>query len=57
MIDFVNNQNEFYNKTNNMFKNKVRKDCLWERFASNCNFSVKVCMQDLFEIEGLIKEI
>ena len=34
---------ELYNNTNEHFKDKARKECLWERFANSCNLSVKVC--------------
>ena len=34
---------ELYNRTNDKFKDKARKDCLWEIFARSFNLSVKVC--------------
>ena len=42
-MDFVKDHEELYNKTNEHFKDKARKDCLWERFVSNHKLSVKVC--------------
>ena len=35
---------ELYNKTNQYFKDRARKDCLWERFAGIHKLSVKVCL-------------
>ena len=43
-MDFVNVQEELYDKINEHFKDKARKECFWERFANSCNLSVKVCM-------------
>ena len=40
IVDFVKYHEELYDK--------ARKDCLWERVASSCNLSVKVC-KTLFE--------
>ena len=40
IVDFVSYHEELYNKK---FKDKARKVCLWERFASSHNLSVKVC--------------
>ena len=34
IVDFVQDHEELYDKTNEHFKDKARKDCLWERFAS-----------------------
>ena len=39
----VKDHEELYNKTNKQFKVKARKECLWERFANSCKWSVKVC--------------
>ena len=39
IVDFVKD----HDKTNDKFKDKARKDCLWEGFTSNHNLSVKVC--------------
>ena len=41
--DFVKDHEELYDKTNEHFKDKARKDHPWERFASSCKLSVKVC--------------
>ena len=43
IVDFVKDHEELYNKTHEKFKDKGRKDCLWERFVSSHNLSVKVC--------------
>ena len=42
-MDFVKDHEELYDKTNEYFKDKARKECLWERFANSCKVSVKVC--------------
>ena len=42
-MDFVKDQEELFSKTNEHFKGKARKKCLWERYANNCKLSVKVC--------------
>ena len=41
IVDFVKDHEELYNKTNEHFKEKARKDCLWERFPSSHKLSVK----------------
>ena len=33
IVNFVKDHEELYNKTNEHFKDKARKDCLWERFT------------------------
>ena len=43
IVDFVKDQKELYYKTNERFKDKARKDGLWERFVSSHNLSEKVC--------------
>ena len=35
VVDFVKDPEELYYKTNEHFKDKVRMDCLWKRFASS----------------------
>ena len=42
-MDLVNDHEELHKKTNEHFKDKARKDCLWKRFTSSCNLQVKVC--------------
>ena len=42
IVDFVKDHKELYGNTNKNFKDKARKDCLLERFASSRNLSVKV---------------
>ena len=34
---------ELYDKTSEHFKDKARKECLWERFNNSRKLSVKVC--------------
>ena len=41
-LEFVKDHEELCDKTNKHFKDKARKECPWERFASSCNLSVKV---------------
>ena len=43
IVDFVKDDEELYDKTNEHFKDKVRKECLWEMFANSRKLSVKVC--------------
>ena len=40
-MDFVKDHKELY-KTNEHFKDKARKECLWEMFTNSHNLSVKV---------------
>ena len=42
-MDFVKDHEELYNKTNEHFKGKARKECLWESFTNSRKLSVKVC--------------
>ena len=42
IVDFVKDHEELFDKTNKHFKDKARKDCLWERFTSSHKLSVKV---------------
>ena len=42
IANFVKDYKEFYDKTNDHFKDKARK-CLWEKFANRQKLSVKVC--------------
>ena len=43
ILDFEKDHVELYNQTNEHFKDKARKECLWEWFANSPNLSVKVC--------------
>ena len=43
IVDFMKDHKELYNKTNEHFKDKARKECLWQRFANSYKLSVKVC--------------
>ena len=43
IVDFVKDHKELYKKTNELFEDKARKECLWEKFANSCKLSVKVC--------------
>ena len=42
IVHFVKDHKELYDKTNEHFKDKARKDCLWERFSKSRKLSVKV---------------
>ena len=42
-VDFVKDHETLYDKTSKHFKDKARKECLWESFASSRKLSVKVC--------------
>ena len=42
IVDFLKDDEDLCNKIHKKFKDKARKDCLWERFANSCNLSVKV---------------
>ena len=33
IVDFVKGYKELHNKTNEHFKDKAKKECLWESFA------------------------
>ena len=48
IVDFMKDHAELYDKTNEHFQDKARKECLWERFANSCKLSFKVC-QTWFE--------
>ena len=49
IVDSYNHE-ELYNKTNEHFKDKARKKCLWEQFANSHKLSVKVC-KTWFELQ------
>ena len=40
IVDFVKDYEELYFKTNEHFKDKARKECLWERSANSCKQQV-----------------
>ena len=42
IVDLVKEHDELYDKTNEHFKDKARKECLWEQFANSRKLSVKV---------------
>ena len=42
-MDFVKEHEKLYNKANEYFKDKARKECLWERFTNGHKLSVNVC--------------
>ena len=48
IVDFVKDQKQLYDKTNDHFKDKV---CFWERLTSSRNMCVKVCMKTWFELQ------
>ena len=41
--EVIKHHEELYEKTSKHFQDKVRKECLWKRFASSCKLPVKVC--------------
>ena len=43
IVDFVKDHEELYNKNGEHFKDKARKESLWEEFARCFKLSVKVC--------------
>ena len=43
IVDFVKDHKELYTKTNGHFKDKARKECIWERFTKSAKLSVKLC--------------
>ena len=42
IVDFVKDHEELYNKTNEHFKDKAKKECLWKQFTNSCKLSVNV---------------
>ena len=48
--DFVKDHKELYDKTNEHFKDKAKKECLWESFTNSHKLSVKVC-KTWFELQ------
>ena len=42
-MDLVKDHKELYDKNIKHFKDKARKECLWEKFANRCKVSVRVC--------------
>ena len=43
IVDVVNDHEELYDKTSEHFKDKTRKEFLWEQFNKSRKLSVKVC--------------
>ena len=43
IVDFVKDHEELYNKTDEHFKDKARKEFLWEQFSNSHKLFVKVC--------------
>ena len=43
IVDFVKDHEELYDKTDEYFKDKARKKCLWKQFTNSHKLSVKVC--------------
>ena len=50
IVDFMKDHEELYHKISEHFKDKTRKECLWERFANSRKLSVKVC-KTWFELQ------
>ena len=42
-MDSVKAHEELYNKTSEYFKDKAKKEFLWEQFAKSHKLSVKLC--------------
>ena len=42
IVDFVIDHKELYDKTNEHFKDKARKECLWDRFTNSSKMYAKV---------------
>ena len=42
-MNFTKDREELYDQTNKHFKDRARKECMWERLASSHKVSVKVC--------------
>ena len=42
-MDFVKDHNELHDKTSEHFKDKAKKEFLWEQFAKSHKLSLKVC--------------
>ena len=42
IVDFVKDHKELNNKTSEHFKDKERKECLWERFTNSHKLPIKV---------------
>ena len=40
LVKFLKQHEELYNKTHNKFKDKQKKECLWERLPATRNLSV-----------------
>ena len=43
IMDFVKGHEELYDKTSEHFKDKARKEFLWEQLTNRRKLSVKVC--------------
>ena len=43
IVGLVKDLRDLYDKTNEHFEERTRKECLWERFTNSRNVSVKVC--------------
>ena len=42
IVDFVKDHEELYDKTNDYFNEKAKKECLWEQFTNSHKLCVKV---------------
>ena len=52
IVDFVKDHVDLYDKTNEHFKDKARKECLWEQYDDCRKLSVKVC-KTWFDLERI----
>ena len=55
IVDFVKAHKELYDKINEHFKDKARKDCLWEMFANSHKLSVNVCNMCFLSRKGHVE--
>ena len=51
IVEFIKQHEELYDKTNNSFKDKQKKERLWEQLAATRNLPIKF-MNKWFETEG-----
>ena len=52
IVDFVKDHEELYDKTSEHFKDKARKEFLWEQFSKSRKLSMKVARPRKGHITG-----
>ena len=50
ITEFIKQHDELYDKTNDSFKDKQKKERLWEQLAATRNFPVKVVRDSTYQI-------